>query len=307
MGLAYQEADMPKPITVVVAGATGKQGGALARLLLHRGHQIRALTRRPGSQAAANLRALGAEIFEADLDDGTAVERAAEGADALFLVGTPYEDGVGAEVRQCRQAAKAAKEAGVKHLIYSSVASADRSTGIPHFDSKREVELYIPKLGLPYTIVAPVFFMENLLGPMFLEGLRSGTLSMPLPRGRELQMIAVADIAELVRLALERPGEFQGKRIDIASDKLTGPEMAKILAQVTERDVSYAEAPLAAVRAQSEDLARMWAWFDEVGYSSDLEALRRTYPEVGWHGFSQWAREQDWGVIGATSPEQPTV
>jgi hypothetical protein len=83
--------------------------------------------------------------------------------------------------------------------------------------------------------------------------------------------------------------------------------MAKILAQVTERDVSYAEAPLAAVRAQSEDLARMWAWFDEVGYSSDLEALRRTYPEVGWHGFSQWAREQDWGVVGSTSREQPTA
>ena len=83
--------------------------------------------------------------------------------------------------------------------------------------------------------------------------------------------------------------------------------MAKVLAQVTTSNVSYSEAPLAAVRAQSEDHARMWEWFDKVGYSADLQALRRTYPEAGWHDFRQWAREQDWGVIGATSPEHPTA
>jgi uncharacterized protein YbjT (DUF2867 family) len=295
---------MPKPITVVVAGATGKQGGALARILLHRGHQVRALTRRPGSQAAAALHALGAEIHEADLDDGAAVRRAADGADAFFLMATPFEEGVEAEVRQARQAAKAAREVGVKHLVYSSVASADRSTGIPHFDSKREVERYLEKLGIPYTIVAPVFFMENLLGPMFVPGLRAGTVAMPLPPNRPLQQIAVADVAELVRLALERPGEFQGKRLDIASDSLTGPELAKDLTQATGTDIRYVQAPLEGVRAVSEDFARMWRWFDEVGYAADLDALRRTYPEVGWHDFRRWAREQDWSEVAA--PEQPT-
>ncbi len=298
---------MPKPITIAVAGATGKQGGAVARMLLHRGHQVRALTRRPDSKAAADLQALGADICEADLDDNAAVQRATEGADAFFLMATPYEAGVEAEVRQARTAAKAAKEAGVKHLVYSSVASADQDTGVPHFDSKRNVEVYIRKLGIPCTIVGPVFFMENLLGPMFIHGLRAGTLSMPLPPSRPLQVVAVEDIAGFVRVVLERPGEFQGKRIDIASDSLTGPEMAKALSQVNGWDISYAEASLDPVRTESTDLARMWEWFDQVGYSVDLDALVRSYPDVGWHDFRRWAREQDWSVLDVAGLEQPTA
>src|SRR5512133_3386253 len=107
-----QETDMPKPITVAVAGATGKQGGAVARILLHRGHHVRALTRRPKSRSAADLRALGADIHQADLGDGGAVQAAAEGADAFFLMATPYEAGVDAEVREATTAAQAAKDAG---------------------------------------------------------------------------------------------------------------------------------------------------------------------------------------------------
>ncbi|HEX7624464.1 MAG TPA: NmrA family NAD(P)-binding protein, partial [Anaeromyxobacteraceae bacterium] len=165
---------MPKAITVLVAGATGKQGGAVARLLLEKGHRVRVLTRRPGAKPAASLLAAGAEVHEGDLEDAASVERAAEGADAFFLMATPFEQGVAAEVRQAERAAAGARSAGVKHLVYSSVAGADRDTGIPHFDSKREVERYVQGLGVPYTIVAPAFFMENLLGPMFLHGLRAG-------------------------------------------------------------------------------------------------------------------------------------
>ena len=298
---------MPKPITVAVAGATGKQGGAVARMLLHRGHRVRALTRRPNSEAGAALQALGADLYEADLDDNAAVQRATEGADAFFLMATPYEAGVEAEVRQARTAAKAAKEAGIKHLVYSSVASADQDTGIPHFDSKRQVEVYIQKLDIPYTIVGPVFFMENLLGPMFIEGLRAGTLSMPLSPSRPLQVVAAEDIAGFVRLVLERPGEFQGKRIDIASDSLTGPEMAKALSQASGTDISYAEASLDPLRKRSTDLARMWEWFDQVGYTVELDALARSYPDVGWHNFRQWTRAQAWSVLDVAGPAQPSA
>ncbi len=298
---------MPNPITVAVAGATGKQGGALARVLLHRGHRVRALTRRPESKAATDLQALGADIYQADFDDNVAVQRATAGADAFFLMATPYGAGVDAEVRQARAAAKAAKEAGVKHLVYSSVASADQGTGIPHFDSKYEVEVYIRKLGIPWTIVGPVFFMENLLGPMFIQGLRAGTLSMPLPASRPLQLVTVEDIAGFVRVVLERPSEFQEKRIDIASDSLTGPEMAKTLSQANGRDINYAEASLDPVRTRSTDLARMWEWFDQVGYSVDLDAVVRSYPDVGWRDFRRWTREQDWSVLDVAGPEQPTA
>ena len=298
---------MPKPITVLVAGATGQQGGAVARLLLEKGHRVRALTRRPGSEAAANLLDAGAEIHEGDLDDAASVQRAAEGTDAFFLMATPFEQGAAAEVRQAQRAAGAAKSAGVKQLVYSSVASADRNTGIPHFDSKCEVEKYVQGLGMPYTIVAPAFFMENLLGPMFLHGLRAGVLSMPLPADRSLQMVALANLATFVRLVLERPDEHRGKRIEIASDGLTGTGIAKTLTAVTGSAISYAEIPIATVRQQSEDLARMWEWFQQVGYDCDLAGLGASYPEVGWHGLRAWASEQDWTVLDAPDAEQPTA
>jgi len=296
---------MSKPITVAVAGATGTQGGAVARLLLDRGHLVRALTRRPGSQAAKALAAVGAELFEADLDDAAALRRALEGADAFFLAVTPFESGVAAEVRQGRQAAKVCKEAGVRHLVYSSVAAADQHTGVPHFDSKQEIESYLERLALPYTVVAPVFFMENLLGPLFRQGLRAGKLWMPLPTDRQLQMIAAADIAGLVRLALERPSEFEGRRVEIASDSLTPPQMARVLAVVTGSAIEHARPAMEAVRRQSEDLALMWEWLDREGFDCDLGALHRAYPEVGWRDFGRWAREQDWSLIGAGRPEQP--
>jgi uncharacterized protein YbjT (DUF2867 family) len=294
---------MPKPITVLVAGATGHQGGAVARLLLDRGHTVRALTRKPQSPAAERLRELGAEVMAADLEVFESVERAAEGADAFFLV-TPIDRGPEAELRAGRWAAYAARDAGVKHIIYSSVAGTDWITGVPHFDSKRQVELYLQDLGVPFTIVAPAFFMENLLGPTLLAGVRAGRLSMPLPSGRKLQMVAVDDIAGLVRLAIERRSEFAGKRIEIASDELTGPEIATALSRASGLPVAYAQGSLARLRAQNEELARTWEWLDRVGYDIDIDALRLEHPEVGWHTLAAWAQGRSWRPMEEVGLEQ---
>lgn len=298
---------MPKPITVLVAGATGRQGGAVARLLLESGHRVRALTRRPGSQRAASLHVLGAEIHEGDLDDRAAVRRAADGVDAFFLMTTPFEEGVEAEVRQGRSAAEAARDAGVKHLVFSSVGGANHETGVPIFETKRAIEAHLAQLGLPFTVVAPAYFMENLLGPPSLATLRAGTLSLPLPPTRRLQMVALADLAGIVRVVLERPGELAGRRIDLASDELTGAEAAAALAGATGRVLAYAETPLAAVRARSEDYFRMWEWLGRVGHDTDLGALHRAFPEVSWHSLAAWAREQDWRVLDAGNAEQPRI
>lgn len=298
---------MPRPIVVLVAGATGLQGGAVARLLLEKGHQVRALTRKPATAAASRLEEAGAEIFAGDLADEASVERAAEGADAFFLVATPSEEGAAAEVRQGEAAARASKRAGVKHVVYSSVAGADRGTGLPHFDSKREIEQYVAGLGVPYTVVAPVFFMENLLAPAALDRLRAGTLSLALPPRKKLQLVAVADLAALTRLVVERPGVFQGKRLEVASDELTGPEIAKALSHASGSSIGFSRAALSDVRASSEDLGRMFEWLGEVGFHADVEGLRRAWPEVGWHDLRAWAREQDWTVLDVTSAEQPTI
>jgi len=290
---------MANRLSVLVSGATGQQGSTLARILLGRGHRVRAFVRRPDSFEAKELERLGAELAEGDFEEPSSIEAAARGMDALFIVATPFEAGMEAETRHGIAAADAAKAAGVEHLVYSSVADADKDTGIPHFDSKREVEKHIEGLCIPYTIVAPVYFMDNLLAPWTLPQLKEGRFPIALPSSRPLQQIALSDIASFTALVLENPKEFLDRRVDIASDELAGEEVAEILTRVTGQEIHYVELPLEQVRqAMGEDGARMFEWFDEVGYSADIEALRREHPEVRWHTFEEWAKEQDWSTLG---------
>src|SRR5437879_4991655 len=178
---------------VLVTGATGKQGGAVVEALLTRGHRVRALTRNSASPAANRLRQQGVEIAVGDFTDHDSLVRAARGADAVYAMSTPYEQGADKEIAQGMTITDAARAARIAHFVYSSVASADRKTGIGHFNGKYAVENHIQASGVDYTIVAPVFFMKNLLMPWTLPSLRHGKLAMALPAGRSLQQIAVAD------------------------------------------------------------------------------------------------------------------
>ena len=167
--------------SVLVTGATGQQGGAVARALLSRGHRVKALTRNADSDAARRLASAGADVVAGDLGDAASVLKAASDVDTMFLMGNSYEAGMEAETRQGIIAADAAKAAGVVHLIYSSVADADKNTGIPHFESKYLVEKHVVGLGIPYTISAPVAFMENIVAPWSIGALRQGTHAFAMP------------------------------------------------------------------------------------------------------------------------------
>src|SRR5690242_16344036 len=127
---------------VLVTGATGSQGGAVAKLLLDHGHQVRAVTRTPDSPAAKSLAAHGVELVAVDLADRRAIDGAARGVDAVFAMATPFGNGIAGETQQGKNVADAAKAAGA-FLVYSSVANADKKTGVPHFESKYEVEKHI--------------------------------------------------------------------------------------------------------------------------------------------------------------------
>jgi uncharacterized protein YbjT (DUF2867 family) len=207
---------------------------------------------------------------------------------------TPFGTDAATETREGINLLRATSEVGVKHLVYSSVAGADRATGIPHFDSKFEVEKEIRGSGVPFTIVAPVFFMENFLADWMAPSIAKGTLSMALPATRRIQMIAVADIAQFTALVIERRDQFLGQRIDIASDELTAVRAAATISEASGRHVEYVALSLDTVRQYSDDQARMYEWFDRVGYDADILGLRSQYPEVAWHGFSSWARDQRW-------------
>ncbi len=211
---------MSKSKLVLVTGATGKQGGAVVEALLTRGHQVRALTRNPASPTANRLRQQGVEIAVGDFTDHDSLVRAARSADAVYAMSTPYEQGAEKEIAQGMTITDAAKAAGVAHFIYSSVASANRATGISHFDGKYAVEKHLQASGVPYTIVAPVFFMENLLQPWMLSSLRQGKLAMAMPASRSLQQITVADIGAFVAAVIERRDTVFGRRFDIAGDEL---------------------------------------------------------------------------------------
>jgi uncharacterized protein YbjT (DUF2867 family) len=271
---------------ILVTGATGQQGGSLARLLLQKKHKVYALTRNTQSSAAQDLRNKGANIVKGDLDDSDSLEHAVRDVESIFLMGTPFEDGTEGETRRGKLMADIAKENKVEHLVYSSVANADKNTGIPHFESKYKIEQHIKNLGIPYTIIGPTFFMENLLGP----GLEQGQLALPLSPSTILQQSALENIAEFSSLVLEHHKPFLGKRINIASDEVTGEQAANILSNVLGYKIKYVPIPLEQVYQANEDMARMYEWYGRVGTSIDITNLHHEYPKVNWLTFEDWAR-----------------
>ena len=295
---------MSDPVSVLVGGATGQQGGAVARLLLEKGHRVLALTRKPESEAASRLRQAGAEVAVGSFDDRSSLERAMRGVDAVYTMSTSFEAGTEAETRQGISVADAASSVGVAHLVFSSVGSADQKTGVPHFESKFEVEQHIRGLGIPYTIVGPVYFFENVFNPFVLPGLRQGDLAVALPADQSLQQISVRNIASFAVTALENRDTLLGKRIDIASDELTGEQAARILSEVSGRNIEYVQTPLQELRAMNEDFALNIEWLIRVGYSVDIAELHREFPEIAWETFEAWARRQDWSILdgGESSP-----
>ncbi len=286
---------MDQKLVVVVVGATGHQGGAVVKSLLERGHEVRAVTRNADSANAKELANAGATLVRASLEDAAALAKTLEAATSLFAMTTPFEGGPQAETRQGISAANAAKAAGV-HLVFSSVGSADRNTGVPHFDSKYEVEQHIANIGVRATVLAPVFFMENL--HFGRAQLAKNIYAVPLPATRKLAQLALADIGEVAVRVLEDPDRFSGKRFDLGGDELTGNDVVAILSRITGRPFTYAQVPLDVIRQRmGEDAVKMYEWFDRVGYTVDRAALRRTFPDVAFHDFESWARTEDWNLL----------
>jgi len=274
---------MSQKLAVVVTGGTGKQGGAVVKSLLQRGHEVRAVTRSTDSAKAK------------ELTNAAALTKALEGATSLFAMTTPFEGGTQAETRQGISGADAAKAAGV-HLVFTSVGSANRQTGVPHFDSKYEVEQHIAKIGVRATVLAPVFFMENL--HFGKEQLAKGIYASPLPPTRLLAQVTVADIGAVAVRLLEDPDRFAGRRFDLGGDELTGNDVIAILSRVTGRPFTYFQVPLDVIRQRmGEDGAKMYEWFDRVGFTVDRAALRREFPDVAFHDFESWAKAQDWNAL----------
>jgi uncharacterized protein YbjT (DUF2867 family) len=270
----------------------------VARNLLEWGFAVRALTRDKDKAAARELADLGAEVFGGDLEDRASIEQALDGVYGVFSVQQFMETGVEGEVRQGVLLADAARAAGVEHFVYSSVGSAHRETGIPHFESKFEVEEHVRASGVPYTVLRPVFFMQN--WEFMREPILGGTLPQPLDPNEPLQMIDADDIGVFAAMAFDDPERWIGREVDIAGDELTMPEIAGTLSRVIGHNVDYFQVPWEGFEEQmGEEYAVMYRWFNDHGYEANIAALRDEYP--GLASFEQYLRGHGWENAEAPS------
>jgi len=261
--------------TILITGVTGNQGGAVAQALKDSGFHLRGLTRAPDGERAAALARHGVEVVKGDLDDEATLRRALSGTWGVFGVQNSLEAGVEREEAQGKRLATLAREAGVEHFVYTSVGSAHKRTGVPHFDNKWRIEETVRGLRFPsHVILRPVFFMENLLAPFSLQG---STLAWALGPSTKLQMIAVDDIGWFGARAFTDAAALNRREIDLAGDVRTMPETAKILSEALDRPVAFAQTPIEQVRQYSKDTAVMLEWFDRVGYSADIAGLEREF------------------------------
>jgi uncharacterized protein YbjT (DUF2867 family) len=276
---------------VLVSGATGQQGGAVVRSLLGRGIGVRALTRDPEKPEARGLAELGAEVASGDLEDRSSIERVLDGVDGVFSVQQFWEAGYEGEVRQGVLLADAAKGAGVEHYVYSSVGSAHRETGILHFESKWEVEKHVRGSGVPYTVLRPVFFMQN--WEFMREPILGGTLPQPLDPDKPFQMVDANDIGVFAAMAFEDPDRWIGREVDLAGDEMTMPAIADTFSRVIGRQVDYFQVSWDQFEEQmGEEYTVMYRGFNDYGYEADTTALRDEHP--GLVSFERYLRANGW-------------
>lgn len=269
---------------ILVTGATGLQGGAVARELVRRGRSVSALVRDPESGPARALADLGVNLVRGDLDDEASLRPALEGFHGLFSVQTFMTPaGLGGEVRQGRALARAAKAAGIGHVVYSSVGGADRHSGIPHFDSKRGIERYLESKGMALTVLRPAFFMDNFAahGPQVVDG--TLVVALALKPDTRVQFIAVDDIGFFAAEAFDKPEQYAGRAVEIAGDELTADEVAQAFAERSGLPARFEEVPLDAVAnnpyiPNGPEVALMFEWFQYHGYEADIPALRAEHP-----------------------------
>ncbi|MEC5317701.1 NmrA/HSCARG family protein [Brenneria populi subsp. brevivirga] len=276
--------------TIVVLGATGHQGGAVARSLIADGYwKVRALSRNPDSDTARRLTAGGIDVVAADMDSPESLPKAFAGAYGVFSV-QGSEGGGEMETRRGIAVADAALAAGVEHLVYSSVGGANRRSRVPHFDSKWRVEEHISKIGIPATIARPVFFMENFVG----SGMRTVLFALMrsyIPAEKPLQMIATDDIGKWVAYAFAHPETFIGKSEEIAGDELTRKQIAAAFKRHGLSTGLPFPIPRLLLRPLPYDIRRMFEWFGEAGYAADIPALKTRLP--GLLTLDSWLAELD--------------
>ena len=268
--------------TIVVAGATGRQGGAVARRLLAGGWHVRALTRSAASKAASELASAGAEVVQADMGDRAALDVAMAGADGVYSVQNPATSGVEGEVLQGRNVADAAQAAGVRHVVYASAPTAATDTGVGWWDSKLAIEAHMRDLGLGLTVLRPVAFMELMTDKDFYPPVSTWQLMPKLAGGATpIPWIAVDDLAAVAVMAFAEPERFAGSDLPLAAELRSVDECRELYREILGRRPRGFPMPVWMFeRVASRELTAMWRWLAGAPPAGDPATLRALHPEA---------------------------
>lgn len=284
---------------VLVIGATGSQGGSVARHLLRSGrYEVRCLTRSPQSPQATALREQGAEVVPGDLDDPRSLRAALTGCGAVFGV-TNYWEHFGHEVVQGRNLVNAIADSGVQHTVLSTLPHTKLLSGgrleVPHFDTKAHVEEYARGMNIPATYVHVAFYYENFLRVFTPHRRHGGSYAFSFPQGSTpLATVAVEDLGGVVAAILAESFWYRDKVIGAVGDDLRCDEYAEIMSRVVGRQIVYeyvAAEHFAPLGAQSAvGLANMFEFFRRYvpNRRVDLLKSRELYPEI--RSFERWLR-----------------
>jgi uncharacterized protein YbjT (DUF2867 family) len=299
---------------IAVVGATGAQGGGLVRAILAdrtSEFAVRALTRHTDSDKARILAQAGAEVVSADLDDQASLERAFAGTHGVFALTNFWEHlSPEKELAQAGNQARAAKAAGVRHVIWSTLEDTRRWVPlgddrmptlqgrykVPHFDAKGEADQIFRVLGVPTTFLLTAFYWDNLIhfgaGPQ--KG-PDGRLAISFPLGdKKLPAIAVEDIGKAAYAIFQRGDEFINRTVGIAGEHLSGQEMAAALSRALGQEIVYNAVTPEAYRSfgfpGADDLGNMFQFkrdFNEdYRGARDIEFSRALNPEL--QTFERW-------------------
>jgi len=267
-------------LDVLVIGATGTQGQAVARRLLEGGHHVRALTRNPRSPSALALASKGVTLVQGDLDEAASVEAAMRGADGVYLVTDFFKNGIAGEIRQGKMVADLCAKLKIRHLVHASVNGADRGSGVHHFDSKAEIEQYIRSLGIPATFLRPAVFMEDLTDKKYFPPASWGMMPKLVGADRPVKWVSVDDIGVAAATAFARRDEFVGKAIPLVGDTKSISEARAIFAKLNgKRPFALPMPTFLFRRFISEDLVLMWKWLATSSMDGDVATTRTLVPQ----------------------------
>lgn len=277
---------------VLITGITGNQGGAVARNLRDKNIKIYGLTRSKNSSKAKELTSQGVQIVEGDLDNPTSYKTYLEHIDTVFFV-QALEQGSKNEVKQGKMFIDQIKNQGIEHLVYSSVLCADLNTGVPHFESKYELEKYIKQNEITYTILRPASFNENFLNPEITKRIKKGKLVMPLNKNVIQQFICTEDIGKIAAQVIRTPKSYKNKTISIATDEKRLHEVADIFSHVLNKKVVYQKLPgIITWLAMGKDLRKMFTYMNKNNFKAveDIASLKKEFTDLG--NLNQWVADQ---------------